>query len=427
MKTPVVLRVLGVAVILVLTGWIVMHTRWVEIDVDDPARGAAASDEDYVLRRIVESAGATLEVRPSLDPLPPTGATLWLESPLWNLFPERDAQLKAWVENGGRLVIGSGVDLRHESRDLAWIPLTSVKAASSAGPPGRAPAGGNAQQAAPKSPPLFGAKPRPSSCWNFTESASTATPAYERGRVFRACAGPFAIHALGHVVPTWTLALEPGSPAPFTADSRTLAMRVPVGRGDVTALTPFIAPFNRALLEGDNALVVVAALQAAPGRAIWIVRDERREPLPAWLWHEARTPSLLALAALALALWRLMVRFGPREAPPPLARRSMGEQVRGTGQFIAGTDPRALHAATRLAFDAVARTRVEDWAGLDDAARVAALAAALAHSHAINQPALLQSLNLGTGATPAQILAATAVLEQARRALLRTPPAPPAS
>ena len=30
------------------------------------------------------------------------------------------------------------------------------------------------------------------------------------------------------------------------------------------------------------------------------------------------------------------------------------------------------------------------------------------------------------GATPAQILAATAVVEQARRALLRTPSAPPA-
>jgi hypothetical protein len=150
---------------------------------------------------------------------------------------------------------------------------------------------------------------------------------------------------------------------------------------------------------------------------VWIVEDEAREPLLAWLWHEARTPSLLALAAIALALWRLMVRFGPREAQPPRARRSMGEQVRGTGHFIAGSDPRALHAATRQAFEAVARRRVEGWAELDDSARIEALAASMPHAFA---PAALQaSMNIGGGATPAQVIAAIAVLEQARRALLR--------
>jgi len=153
--------------------------------------------------------------------------------------------------------------------------------------------------------------------------------------------------------------------------------------------------------------------------AVWVVEEESREPLLGWLWHEARTPFLLALAAVALSLWRLMTRFGPREAVPPQARRSMGEQLRGTGQFIAGTDARALHAATRKAFDDAARPRVEAWSERDDADRIAALAQSLAPSHSVDAAALLAALHVGSGATRPQILAATAVLEQARRAILR--------
>ena len=438
MKTPVILRLLGVAVILFLAGWIVTHTRWVEVTVDDDPRGLAATDKRYSLRRILEGAGATLETRSSLEPMPPADATLLLESGLWNLFPERDARLRAWVENGGHLVLGAPA--RGGENDLRWVPLSFVVAPHRAA---SAPAAAASQADADdgedgedddkdvpttrRAPPAPGAQqqrlarlfdPRHpyAYCTEFREPADTPQPAFEPGRVYRGCGYASKLHALDHAVPTWSLANR----------NETLALRMAVGKGSVTGVAPALLLDNHGLLQDDNALIAAAVLQAAPGRAVWIVEDEKREPLLGWLWHEARTPSLLALAAMLLALWRLMVRFGPREAAPPLARRSMGEQVRGTGQFIAGTDARALHAATRLAFDAAARTRVEDWAGLDDAARVAALAAAIAHSHAIAQPALLQSLNVGTGATPAQILAATAVLEQARRALLRTPSAPPA-
>ncbi|MBW8760413.1 MAG: hypothetical protein JF586_22725, partial [Burkholderiales bacterium] len=245
-------------------------------------------------------------------------------------------------------------------------------------------------------------------CAVFTETAATTQPAFEPGRRFRACAPAGALHPLNHVQPTWMLQGPPG----------TLAMRVPVGRGDVTGVTPLLELENHDLLDGDNALIAAAVLQATPGRAVWIVEDESREPLPGWLWHEARTPFLLALAAVALSLWRLMTRFGPREAAPPQARRSMGEQVRGTGQFIAGTDARALHAATRKAFEEAARPRVEAWAERDDADRVAALAQSLAPG-TLDAAALLAALHVGGGATKPQILAATAVLEQARRAILR--------
>ncbi len=90
--------------------------------MDDEARGLAATDEYYSLRQVLASAGATLELRTSLEPLPPAGATLLLDSTLWDIFPERDARLKAWVENGGHLVL-TGRQMRHGS-DLRWIPLS---------------------------------------------------------------------------------------------------------------------------------------------------------------------------------------------------------------------------------------------------------------------------------------------------------------
>ena len=443
MSRTVLVRVLVAALALALAAWVIQHTRWDEVEVDDPARGAAATDEVYALRQVLAGAGATLTVRTSLEPLPPAGATLLLESGLWDIFPERDARLKTWVEDGGHLVVlgkfergellrwaplafASQHPARHKPRPKpSPPPVVRAEAASS-------PAGADEDEQDDQDVPVVGKQlPRMDerqerlarrfidpkgpghACSDFRETAATTAPAYEPGRVLRGCTPAGIVHALNRVVPTWQLAGPRG----------TLALRVPVGRGDVTGVAPALVIDNRELLEADNALIAAAVLQAMPGRAVWIVEDEAREPLLAWLWHEARTPSLLALAAIALALWRLMVRFGPREAEPPRARRSMGEQVRGTGHFIAGSDSRALHAATRQAFEAVARRRVEGWAELDDAARIEALAAAM--PQAIERAALRACLNIGGGATPAQVVAAIAVLEQARRALLRPPAAPP--
>ena len=457
--TRIVGALVGLAVLLLVV-LLAMKTRWEEVEVEDPARGVAASDEYYSLRHILEGAGSTLEVRTSLDPLPPAGATLYLDSTFWNIFPERDAHLRAWVENGGHLVLLSP-RVHGGEDDLQWVPLTAIRPRNrpaSANPkiaPAPRPAASDgddeddddedadipddkdqdddgARKPSPDAgqpPPheteqqrqrrvkvakLLGVKLPERGCANFTETETTKQPAYEPGRIYRGCTLAGSLRPLSHVEPDWTLASPRG----------TLAMRVPLGRGSVTGVAPYLVLDNHDLLQGDNGLIAAAVLQAAPGRPVWIVRDEAREPLLGWLWHEGRTPLLLALAAIALSLWRLMVRFGPREAPPPQARRSMGEQVSGTGQFIAGTDAPALHAATRKAFEDVARGRVEGWAGLEDAERVAALAATLAHSHAIDQAALLASLNVGRGATNHQILTAIAVLEQARRALLRAPASP---
>ena len=432
MKSAALIRTLVGLLVLALFGWVVWHTRWEEVEIDDPAHGLAATDEYYSLRHVIESAGATLEARTTLEPMPPAGATLLLQSSLWDIFPERDARLKAWVEAGGHLVV---TGWKANSDDLRWVPLSFVQphrrakaheaAASDADDEDDDDSDDDEQAPATrKKPPstdgqkklqnLLDPKLPWRDCADFEETAATSEPAFEPGRVYRGCTFAGPLRPLNHVVPTWQL----------TSVRGTLAMRVAVGRGSVTGVsTQQLVTDNHGLLHGDNGLIAAAILQAAPGRAIWIIGDEAREPLLEWLWHEARTPFLLAVAAIGLALWRLMVRLGPREAVPPQARRSMGEQVRGTGQFIAGSDSRALHAATRKAFEDAARKRVEGWNELDDSARIAALAASLQPPNFLDQAALLASLNIGGGATPAQILTAIAVLEQARRALLHVPAA----
>jgi hypothetical protein len=435
---------------LLIAVFVARKVRWEEVDVVDDAHGKAATDPYYSLRHVLQGAGATFEAHTSLEPLPPAGATLLLESDLWNIFPERDARLRAWVEAGGHLVLVSP-HAGGSDEGLRWVPLSSVDtrrhAARNAPAPSEAddddedddhkdaPSDRKSRAEDPKQRKLtpqqaeqqrrraervarmFGVKMPRRECAIFTETDATTQPAFEPGRAYRGCTPAGMLRPLDHVVPTWML----------TGSSGTLAMRVPVGRGDVTGITPSVPIANLELLEGDNALITAAVLQARPGRVVWVVEEESREPLLGWLWHEARTPFLLALAAVALSLWRLMVRFGPREAPPPQARRSMGEQLRGTGQFIAGTDAGALHAATRKAFEDAARPRVEAWADRDDADRIAGLAQSLGPAHVVDAAALLAALHIGSGATRAQILAATAVLEQARRAILRASAARPNS
>ena len=409
--------------------WFVHETRWVEITVDEGQHGLAADDDAYTLRRLLQASGTTLETRTSLDPLPPPGATLVLESTFWNIFPGRDERLQAWVRAGGHLVIDGLTD--NATRDLRWLPLTfatprSAKPHKSASAPGDVvglvpPAAGAPPKRASSAPHPFdkpfelGGHGNWQTCEDFHEPDDTPQPAFEPGRTWRGCTEAQSLRALPPATPVWSL---------VDAQKGVLTMRVPYGQGSVTGVSFRLVIGNRELLQSDNGLIASAIVQAAPGHVVWLVQDESREALPLWMWHEARTPTLLIAAAILLALWRLLPRFGPREARPAPARRSMGEQVRGTGQFIAASEPRALHAAARQAFDAVGRTRIDAWNQRNDAERVAALADALAPTTTLDRAALLAALAPPAAAKPDQILAATAVIEQARRALLRTPIAP---
>ena len=84
---------------------------------------------------------------------------------------------------------------------------------------------------------------------------------------------------------------------------------------------------------------------------------------------------VLSGLVIALLLWRGAVRFGPLAAEPALARRSLAEQIRGTGEFVLrGGSGVALHAAMVRALEETVRRRVKGYGDLRGDARTSALA-----------------------------------------------------
>ena len=116
-------------------------------------------------------------------------------------------------------------------------------------------------------------------------------------------------------------------------------------------------PFgNRALLDGDHAALFVAATQLRRGDSIWFVTEERSASLLALIWQSGAARRAAAGGAHRCWLWRGSARFGPPLAPTELARRSLAEQIRGTGQFtLRFGGGRALHAAEVRALHEAAR------------------------------------------------------------------------
>jgi hypothetical protein len=426
MKLAWLPRALALPVAGLLVVWLVKNSHWVEVEERLPPRGAALADPYYALRKVVAATGTALEIREALEPLPPVDTTLVIDNAAWDLFPERDARLRAWVESGGHLVV---IGPMVPPDRLRWIPMSfsrlprAVVPGVAASRPGSAASAADADDdedeeedsadasAMPASTPATAPRRGPitgrivdyavPNCAPYDEP-DDVEPAYERGRSYLGCVTTAPLRPL-HTAPTWELG----------SDRHAIALRMPVGRGEVTGLAFWLPVTSRDLVLGDNALILAAAFDLRSKRPLWLVESEQREPLPAWLWHHARAPLLLALAAVALALWRLMVRFGPREAALAQARRSMGEQVRGTGEFIASQEPIALHAATRDALEETARARISRYEALDDVGRIDALAAATRFDKA----ALRDAWRPAPTAPRLRLLAAIATLEQARRAL----------
>ncbi|MEP7295473.1 MAG: DUF4350 domain-containing protein [Burkholderiales bacterium] len=409
-------HVLGALIAIALTAagvWLALHTEWVEVQVPDPLKGPALRDADYRLKQVATRLGAVVTAPDNLEQLPPPGATLVLSSAHWDIFPERVQALRAWVEAGGHLWLPYQ---GQTDAALAWIPVKWVaipraKAKAAAASAASAPDQEDDDEddgpdaAPPPKPalrPASGAATTPR-CASLSESI-TAQPAFDAHRRFDSCL--YARETLRPgVPPQWALHGPQGA----------LVARVPVGRGSVTVASAYMPWGNSQLLRSDNALLATAALRIHAGQQLWFVQDEARMPLLSFLWTRGTPAVLLGALALAFALWRGAVRFGPPAAALPMARRSMAEQIRGTAAFVAHHGSNALHAAQLRALNDTARPRVHGFDGLilgERAQAVAQLTQLDAHAlaRAMN-PALDAAVSRHPGA-------ALALLETARRRLL---------
>lgn len=439
------LRALVLAVLVGLAAWLASATEWTEIEVPVPPRGEAARNRFFATQQLVKRLGGSVAAPTHLAELPPANATLVLTSWHWDLFPERAKRLREWVEAGGHLVLFADT-LNHEEFE-AWLPVRFInqrerdreddedeedeetdegesdKPQEPQKPEVRRDAEG---KPLPPLPPAI-ARRLQLPCITATEPEGVA-PYYADGqRRYELC---------GVVSSSWNLQTRAGAPsARWSLDGRQgpLLLRAAKGRGEVTVLQPWALLDNDRVLKSDNALAAIAALKAGPGVTVWFISEEARPSLLAWLWHEAWVAVLFGLAALGVALWRNARRFGPLAAGASTARRSMGEQIAGTAQFLRRRGPQALVDAQVRALEAVARLHVRQFDTLDRGQR----AAAIAKHTGLDASALALALDRKRMLRPTDLPGTLELLETARRLLAQrraptggaTPPdpRPPAS
>jgi hypothetical protein len=424
LSTESTVNLLVLAAVAAVGIWLLFATEWVDVWRPTPPRGEAARDSHYAIKQIIGKLGGKVSSPNNLDRLPPPGATLVLESNEWDFLPGRSQQLREWVEvRGGHLVLpgffttGASID---------WLPLHQKKrskgAALSCPAPGRddadehdedseeerdkdkaqpAPA---ASRPRPPDPLLVGPQDNPrDQCPLLAERIGGDADA-EPLRRYRLCPAEWltGLEATPAAAEAWSIVGTQGAPV----------LRAALGRGRVTAMTGWGFLNNNNVFSGDHALIATAMLDLRPGDEVWFVIDEKREALLLWLWHRAGPAIGLALLAVGLALWRGARRFGPLLPQPPLARRSVAEQIRGTAAFVLRGGGAPLIAATRRALDDAARQRIAGYDRMTMGQRIDALR----QQTGLSPDALTRALDphLPRGRALADKLA---FIEQARRRL----------
>ena len=140
---------------------------------------------------------------------------------------------------------------------------------------------------------------------------------------------------------------------------------------------------------GDHPRLFVAATQLRRGDTLQFLTEEDQASIVSLTWRFGAPAVLLLLAVVALALWRAGPRFGPRIAATETARRSLAEQIRGTGQFaLRFGGGEALYAATLRALRDAAIRRFPSYDDMPSAERVAAVAKASGISEVDLAPAM---------------------------------------
>ena len=378
--------ILAVLAIVGITVWVAKNTHWEEVTERTSLKGPALRNPFYAAQRLSELLGAQTRFRREIVTAPPSDAVLVVAFWNWILIPERRDRIERWVHDGGRLVVGCDI-LAYDDFDR-WSGIS--RQAEDKGQDNR-----NRLKCAPLRHRLTVSPPTPQ-----TADTAALPPEY-----FASC------QYLGNGLRTtrkvdWRLLDNLG---------HTEALRIPIGRGSVTVIDA-LAFGNADLLCGDSGALFAAATQLHRGDHIEFLTESEGGMLLKLLWTYGAPVIVLGLLLIALWLWRSGVRFGPLMAAPDPARRSLAEQIRGTGLFtLRFGGGRALHAATVRALSEAAARRLPHYDRLPGPERVAALVAltgldAQELSAALEEP----------GVSRRDIRRTIALLEAARRRVALT-------
>jgi hypothetical protein len=374
-------RLLGGALLVgvVLLGVLIArNTDWVDVPVPTPPRGEAITNPFYAAQRFAEELGARTRRERTLV-LPAADAVLVLSAWHWNLSAQRQAAIERWVESGGRLVVDRrlGGDL---SEFAEWSGIAEDYNVA----------------AADEYYEDEDAEERPE-CVPVPE----AVP--DSGDTYVVCDLDFSFLTTTKPV-EWALRDSAGYQA----------LRVAVGQGSVTVVNN--VPFTeRLLFDGDHAYLFVAAAELERGDEIVFLSEEDHDSLLGMLWQYGAPAVVLSLILVALVLWRGAVRFGPPLAAADPPRRSMAEQIRGTGRFVLQHgDGVPLHTASVRALSEVARRRIPAYARMARKQR----ATVLGKFTGMDGEAIVSAIEDVSKRRPNELRNTLGLLESARRQLL---------
>jgi hypothetical protein len=364
--------------------WLFENTHWETVEERTPPQGDAVTNLFYAAQHLTESLGAHTRSGHDTLGLPSTRGIVVLGFWNWGLIPERREPLEQWVQNGGRLVV---------NRDVAWDKAfedwAGVKVHS---PPDKAVAG-NSITCPPATQRLTADSPG---------AAAVSTPLAEH---FDMCRRYVPSSLLGTTRKySWRVRDREGG---------VQVLRIPIGRGSVTVVNAEVFN-NDGLLCGDGALLFTAATQLRRGDEIAFLTDGEGGSLLALVWRYGSPVIALAALLIVLWLWRSGIRFGPLVAATDPARRSLAEQIRGTGQFtLRFGGGIALYSATVRAMNEAAARRFPHFERLGGEERVAPLASFTG----LDSGELAAALNSPAARRPHEIRKTIAILETARRLL----------
>jgi len=363
--------------VIALVVWIGRNTYWDDIKVPVPLKGEALSNPFYAAQRFVRELGGR-SVWDRTWSSPSTDAVVVLSTWHWDLSAGRRQAIERWVEAGGRLVID---DTLAGSLDTfeKWSGIVRQYNFDD---------DDDSDDDVDDMP-----------CDRFTEERDGVA-----GEVHWICDTYNFSFLTTTRQPAWVM-----------RNARNVqAMRVRVGRGSVTSINA--TPFSyRGLFDGDHGWLFVAATQFHRGDEIRFLSENDYPSLLALLWQHGGPVVILTLVLIALLLWRGWVRFGPMAPPLPSARRSLAEQIRGSGQFaLRYGDGEPLHAATVRALDEAVSRRIPAYAHLPPQEQVATLA----RLTGFERGALAAALHHGASRSGERLRSTLSLLESARRRML---------
>jgi hypothetical protein len=374
-----------VAVSVALFGtWIARHTYWDDFKVPMPPKGEALVNPFYATQRFAGTLGARTSWNRSLV-VPSPDAVIVLSGWHWSVGRARRAALQQWVEGGGRLVVDDNlIDPNREFEQWSGIVRIYPEADQDADKnPGRRP-------------------PEEGRCRQLREQVDgVLVPGSDALRVCDVGSSWLESHR----TPAWAL----------TDRNHIQAMRVPIGRGSVTVINA--APFRyRGLFDGDHGRLFVAATGFRRGDDVRFMSEDDYPGLLTLMWRRGAPVVAIGLIIVASLLWRGAVRFGPLAPAFPSARRSLADQIRGSGRFaLQYGDGRSLHAACVRALEEAARRRIGAYGALEPADQ----AAALARVTSFDRESLAAAIHHPRMRTASELHRTIALLEAARRETLK--------